>query len=87
MQISEPCYGSIKATNTFIYSLSLLPRFRFRTGVPKLSLAMYPFSISIDEHTLRANFPTHKISYDKKIEEYNKNIFTNKHDFENNIHR
>jgi len=24
--------------------------FRFRTGVIKLSLAMYPFSISIDEH-------------------------------------
>ena len=35
---------------TFIYSLSLLPRFRFRTGVPILSLAMYPFNISIDEH-------------------------------------
>jgi len=30
--------------------MSLLPRFRFRTGVPKLSLAMYPFSTSIDEH-------------------------------------
>ena len=24
--------------------------FRFRTGVIKLSLAMYPFSISVDEH-------------------------------------
>jgi len=24
--------------------------FRFRTGVIKLSLAMYPFSISTDEH-------------------------------------
>jgi len=34
MQISEPCYESIKATNTFIYSLSLSPMFRFRTGVP-----------------------------------------------------
>jgi len=50
MQISEPCEESIKATNTFIYSLSLLRRFRSRTGVPKLSLAMYPFNISIDEH-------------------------------------
>jgi len=40
----------INQSNTFIYSLLLLPRFRFRTGVPKLSLAMYPFSISIDEH-------------------------------------
>jgi len=39
----------IKA-NTFIYSLSLLPRFRFMTGVRKLSLAMYPCTISIDEH-------------------------------------
>jgi len=38
----------MKATNNFIYSLS--PRFRFRTGVPKLSLAMFPFRISIDEH-------------------------------------
>jgi len=28
-----------------------------------------------------------KISDDKKVEENNKNIFTNKHDFENNIHR
>jgi len=27
-----------------------MPRFRFWTGVPKLSLAIYPFSISIDEH-------------------------------------
>ena len=49
MQISEPCLESIKATNTFIYSLSLLRRFRFRTGVPKLSLAMHPFKNSIDE--------------------------------------
>jgi len=40
----------IKATNTFIYSMLLLPRFRFRTGFPKLSRGMYPFSISIDEH-------------------------------------
>jgi len=24
--------------------------FRFSTGVPKLPLAMYPFSISVDEH-------------------------------------
>jgi len=40
----------IKAMKTFIYSLLLLLRLRFRTGVPKLSLAMYPFSISIDEH-------------------------------------
>jgi len=30
--------------------MSLLPRFRFSTGVPKLSLAMYPFSTSVDEH-------------------------------------
>jgi len=29
-----------------------LPRFRLRTGVSKLSLAMNPFSISIDEHVL-----------------------------------
>jgi len=26
-----------------------------------------------------------KISYDKKVEENNKNILSNKHDFENNI--
>jgi len=31
--------------------------------------------------------PTLKISYDKKVVENNKNIFTNNHDFENNIHR
>jgi len=31
--------------------------------------------------------PTLKISSDKKVEENNKNIFTNKHDFENNYHR
>jgi len=49
MQISEPCSESIKATNTFIYILSPLPKFRFRTGVPLLTLAMYPFSISTDE--------------------------------------
>ena len=46
--------------------------FRFGAGVIKLSLAMYPFSISIDEHVL-------KISYDKKAVENNKNAFTNKH--------
>jgi len=48
MQISEPFYESIKATNTFIYSLS--PRFRYRISIPKLSPAMYPFSISLHEH-------------------------------------
>jgi len=26
------------------------PRFKFRTSIPKLSLAMYPFSISLYEH-------------------------------------
>jgi len=51
------------------------------TGVPRLSLAMYPFSISIDERV-----PT-KISYDERAEENNKNMFTNKHMiFKNNIH-
>ena len=45
-QISEPFYESIKATDTFIYCVSL----RFRTSIPKLSLAMYPFSISLHEH-------------------------------------
>jgi len=44
---------------------------RFRTGVIKLSLAMYPFSISIDVPP--------KISNDKKTVENNKNVFTNKH--------
>jgi len=38
----------MKATNIFIYSLS--PRFRFRTSIPKLSTAVYPFSISLYEH-------------------------------------
>ena len=47
-QISEPCQESIKATNIFVYSLS--PRFRFRTSIPKLSTAMYPFRISVYEH-------------------------------------
>ena len=47
-QISEPCYESSRATDTFIYSMS--PRFRFRTNIPKLSLAVYPFSISLYEH-------------------------------------
>jgi len=56
----------IKATNTFIYSLSLLPRFRFRTGVPKLSLTMCPF-----QHFHRwACAP--KISYDKKMRKISK---------------
>jgi len=32
------------------FSLSLLPRLRFRTGVTKLFLAIYPFSILKDEH-------------------------------------
>jgi len=30
---------------------------------------------------------TPKIAYDQKVEENNKYIFTNKHDFENTIHR
>ena len=63
------CFHANQWTN----SLSLSPRFRFRTGVPKLSLVMHLFSISIDEHV----YP--KISYGKKVEENNKNIFTNKH--------
>jgi len=46
--------------------------FWFRTGVIKLSLAMYPFSISIDEHVPLK-------SLDKKAVESNKNVFTNKH--------
>jgi len=59
-------------------SPSKLPRadgtgFRFRTGVIKLSVAMYPFSISIHEHV------PPKISYDKKAVENNQNVFTNKH--------
>jgi len=37
-----------KQTTLFIYSLS--PRLRFRTSIPKLSPAMYPFSISLYEH-------------------------------------
>ena len=47
-QIREPCYESTKATEAVIYSWS--PRFRFRTSISKLSLAMYPFSISLYEH-------------------------------------
>jgi len=43
-QVSEPCYEPIKVTDTFIYSVSL--RFRFRTSIPKLSLAMYSFRAS-----------------------------------------
>ena len=47
-QISEPCYELTKATDTFIYSRS--PRFRLRTSILTLTLAMYPFSISLYEH-------------------------------------
>jgi len=47
-QISQPCYESTKATDTFICSRS--PRYRLRTSIPKRSLAMYPFSISFYEH-------------------------------------
>jgi len=47
-QSSEPCYELTKATDTFIYSRS--PKFRFRKSIPKLSLATYPFSISLYEH-------------------------------------
>jgi len=36
-----------KRQTLFIYRVS--PRFRFRS-IPKLSLAMYPFSISLYEH-------------------------------------
>jgi len=38
-------------------------------------MAVYPFSISIDEHQ---HVCTPKISYGKKVEENNKNMFTNK---------
>jgi len=53
------CFHSCKSVNHVTnqssnkhlhLGLSLLTRFRFRTGVPKLCLAMYPFSISIDKH-------------------------------------
>jgi len=47
--------------------------FRFRTGVTKTSLAMYPSSISIDEHV-----PL-KFLMTKTLLENNKNVFTNKH--------
>jgi len=47
--------------------------FRFKTGVFKLSQAMYPFSISIDEHV-----PL-KFLMTKKSVENNKIVFTNKH--------
>jgi len=40
--------NQIKATHTSICSAS--PRLRFGTSIPKLSLAMYPFSISLYEH-------------------------------------
>ena len=56
--------------------------FRFRTGVIKLPLAMYPFSISIDGHVPLQHFDrwacTPKISYDKNAVENNKIVFTNK---------
>jgi len=45
----------------------------YKAGVPKLSLAMYPFSISIDEHV-----PL-KFHMTKTGEENKRNIFTNKH--------
>ena len=46
--------------------------FRFRTGVIKLSLVMYPFSISIDEYAPLKFLMT-------KAVENNKNVLTNKH--------
>jgi len=46
--------------------------FRFRTGVIKFYLAMYPFSISKVEHV-----PL--IPYYKNAVENNKNVFINKH--------
>jgi len=66
----------MKATNTFNCSLS--PRFRFRTGVPKIS-GHVPL-----QHSDRWEC-TPKISYDKKVEENSKNTSLN--DFNNNIHR
>jgi len=41
--------------------------FRFRTGVPKLSLAMYPSSVSIDEHVPLKFLMTKKLRKIAKI--------------------
>ena len=69
-QISEPCWESVKATN-----ISLSPRFRFRTSIPKLFTAMYPFRISLYKHdTLKFLMMTKRL---RKIKKY---IYcTNKH--------
>ena len=57
---------------------------RYKSGVPKLSLAIYPFSISIDDHV-----PLIKFLMTKRLMNITKiYIFTNQHIiiFENNIH-
>jgi len=43
----------------------------FKTGVPNLSLTMYPFSISIDEHVYLQKFSmTKKLSKIKKSTDF-----------------